>query len=204
MQMNKITNCVHIVNALAHRDYGFIEGSIAVRVRDNSIEISSPGELLRPLTINDLEKGEFEPITRNKVIVKVLVEEKLMEERGTGFIRMRELAKECDLESFDFKEHMGFFKVIFHSKRVWGKEVKERKVVLPDKILKTLDADQLKILEILEKENRIQTSDCEKAIGKTRRTIIRKLTELVDKEILTQVGKRGKAVYYQLNERFQK
>lgn len=192
------------INALAHRDYGFIQGSIAVRISDNSIEIASPGELLRPLTIDDLKREEFEPVTRNKVIVKALVEEELMEERGTGFIRMKKLAKEYDLERFDFKEYMGFFKVTFQSKPLWGKEIEKKKILIPDETLKALDNDQLKILEVLEEKEKVKVVDCVSQIKKSPITIRRKLKNMVEKKILEVVGKSptDPTTYYILHPRF--
>jgi len=55
---------------------------------DTRIEIISPGELLRPLTIENLENLDYKPKSRNKTIADVFLRRRLMDKRGSGILRI--------------------------------------------------------------------------------------------------------------------
>jgi ATP-dependent DNA helicase RecG len=81
-----------VVNAVAHRDYTLRGSRIQIRLYPDRIEFQSPGGLLPPVTVENIED---EHATRNEAIVGLLGELDYMEERGRGFDGiMRELRKE--------------------------------------------------------------------------------------------------------------
>ncbi|MBU4492980.1 MAG: hypothetical protein KKA61_01280 [Nanoarchaeota archaeon] len=65
------------------------------RIFNSHIDIISPGELLRPLTIEKLQEHDYKPNSRNKAITKVLLRKGIMDERGSGILRMEESIKKC-------------------------------------------------------------------------------------------------------------
>ncbi len=68
------------------------------------IEILSPGELLRPLVLEDIKKGEYVPETRNKAIAGVFNNLEIMGKRGTGFLRIREVEKKGSITNKEYQK----------------------------------------------------------------------------------------------------
>lgn len=85
-----------LVNAVAHRNYEDGARKITVRVFSNRIEIASPGYPPKPLTLAKLRKGNYRPASRNPLIAQALATFQLMEQRGSGFARMREANRFSD------------------------------------------------------------------------------------------------------------
>ncbi len=86
---------------------------------DNRIEIISPGELLRPLTIENLD---YKPKSRNKTIVDVFLRRRLMDKGGSGILRIimamlgkriREIVK----KNFDWDNIIGKYVKVYDSIR---------------------------------------------------------------------------------------
>ena len=74
-----------IVNALAHRDYGLTGATVDVTVRDDRIEVRSPGPLPGHITIDNMREEHY---SRNPRIMRVLKTMRLVEEFGEGIDRM--------------------------------------------------------------------------------------------------------------------
>lgn len=77
-----------IVNAVAHRDYADRGRGVEVWLFDDRMEVTSPGEPMPPVTVDDLRRGEGIHASRNPLIARVLVELGLMREEGEGIPRM--------------------------------------------------------------------------------------------------------------------
>ena len=78
-----------VINALVHRDW-HSSNAILVRMFGSHIDILSPGELLRPLKIEEIAKDDYVPISRNKTVIEALGLSGIMDKRGTGFLRTGE------------------------------------------------------------------------------------------------------------------
>ena len=102
-----------LVNALAHRDYTITTAAITFYIYNDRIEIKSPGRLVYPLTVDDLEEND--PIHRNEIICNIFSKTTYMEHVGTGIKRMKDAMRLNNLEEPEFIESEGFFKVIFRS-----------------------------------------------------------------------------------------
>ena len=74
-----------IVNALAHRDYGLAGATVDVTVRDDRIEVRSPGPLPGHITIDNMREEHY---SRNPRIMRILKTMRLVEEYGEGIDRM--------------------------------------------------------------------------------------------------------------------
>lgn len=95
------------------------------------IEILSPGELLRPLAIEDIKKDAYVPETRNKIIAGVFNTLGIMDKRGTGFLRIREDLSKWGLPSPEFEERQGWFAIRFRNPNVEKiPEIGDRKSVV--------------------------------------------------------------------------
>lgn len=99
-----------IINAIAHRDYKIASSPITFYIYNNRIEIISPGKLVPPLTVNNLDSEN--PVHRNKQICDIFSNTTYMEHYGTGIQRMKDKMDEEKLKEPVFEEVGEFFKVI--------------------------------------------------------------------------------------------
>ena len=176
-----------LINALVHRDY-LEKENILIRMFDNRIEIISPGELLRPLTIENLENLDYKPKSRNKTIVDVFLRRKLMDKRGSGILRMREAMKEWKLPEPRFEENTGYFVITF-------KGPSRAEKPLDEEILRDLNERQKKALSYIKDKGRITSGEYGKLNNVVKNTAYRDLMELLGKDIIKQKG-IGRGIYY--------
>ncbi len=110
-----------LVNAVAHRDYEVRGRESEVWFFDDRLEVSSPGELLPPVTVEALREGRAAHVTRNPMLVRVLADAEIMRDEGEGVARVfREMAasllREPELESAN-----GLFRMTLFNEPVSGK-----------------------------------------------------------------------------------
>ncbi len=165
-----------LVNALAHRDYTITTAPITFYIYNDRIEIRSPGRLLYPLTIAELEENK--PIHRNEAICNIFSKTKYMEHVGTGIKRMKDAMRTYGLEEPEFAENGLFFEVTFRA----------------DNKHKLLNNRQKEFLRFIDKS---ETTIKEYMVmfDIVRNTATKDLNELVDKNILEK-SKNGKQLIY--------
>jgi len=100
-----------VVNAVAHRDYGF-PSKVQVRIFDNRIEIWSPGTLPDEITIEDLRR-EHISVPRNPLLFKQLFWVKYVEDVGGGTLDMIKQCREWGIPEPMFEHITGAFVVTF-------------------------------------------------------------------------------------------
>jgi predicted HTH transcriptional regulator len=100
-----------LLNAVAHRNYEDASRKVFVRLFSNRIEIASPGYPLKPITLAKLRKGNYRPCSRNPLIAQGLCILDKMEQRGTGFARMRDAMLNHGLDPPVLDQQDGFFVV---------------------------------------------------------------------------------------------
>lgn len=100
-----------LVNAVAHRTYDDRARKVLVRVYSDRVEIANPGYPPQPLTLAKLRKGGYNPCSRNPLIAQTLATLGLMEQRGSGFARMREAMLNHGLDAPTLAQEDGFFVV---------------------------------------------------------------------------------------------
>lgn len=76
-----------VLNALAHRDYSISGTTVDLVVWDDRVEITSPGELPAPITVENMREEHY---SRNRRLMRALKELGLVEEFGEGVNRMFE------------------------------------------------------------------------------------------------------------------
>ena len=103
-----------VVNAVAHRDYSqFVRGSyIQIRLFADRLEIQSPGGLFGNVTEDTLEE---EQSTRNRVLMRLLEDLHLVENRGSGIQAMIGAMRQANLEPPRFTDKRTSFWVVFRS-----------------------------------------------------------------------------------------
>jgi predicted HTH transcriptional regulator len=103
-----------VVNAIAHRDYDSA-ASVQVMLFSDRLEISNPGRLPSPLTIDKL-KEDHASYPRNPLLAEVLYLAHYIERMGTGIQDMTRRCKEYGLPEPEFKMRDGFAAIIYRKK----------------------------------------------------------------------------------------
>ena len=165
-----------LVNALAHRDYTITVAPITFYIYNNRIEITSPGRLVYPLTISELEENE--PIHRNEAICNIFSKTTYMEHVGTGIKRMKDAMRAHGLDEPVFSQTGEFFKVTFKANNEHNGLNNRQK-----SFLRFNDKSEITIKEYM------------LMFGVVRNTATKDLNELSDKRMLEKI-KNGKQIIY--------
>ena len=158
-----------------------------IRLYNSFIEIWSPGELLRPLAIDDIKKDEYAPETRNNIIAGVFNNLEMMDKRGTGFLRIREDLEKWNLPNPEFEERQGWFIIRFRNPHI-------EKIPIIDET--RLNYRQKKALEFLKIKGKVTNKEYQNICNVNRIMAFRDLSELVEKKIIERIGKTGKWTHY--------
>lgn len=110
-----------VVNAVAHRDYSpYVRGSyIQLRLFADRLEAQSPGGLYGTVTEETLEE---EQSTRNRVLMRLMEDAHLVENRGSGIRAMIDAMRRLNLEPPRFQDRRASFLVTFRSHTLMGPE----------------------------------------------------------------------------------
>lgn len=110
-----------VVNAVAHRDYSpYVRGSyIQLRLFADRLEVQSPGGLYGNVTEETLEE---EQSTRNRVLMRLMEDAHLVENRGSGIRAMIDAMRRLNLEPPRFQDRRASFLVTFRSHTLMGPE----------------------------------------------------------------------------------
>jgi ATP-dependent DNA helicase RecG len=103
-----------VVNAVAHRDYSISGDGIRLYLFKDRMEITSPGLLPGPVTINNIADERY---SRNPALVQVLADMGFIERLGYGVDRVIELMRQQNLRPPDFYETSGGFRVVLYNER---------------------------------------------------------------------------------------
>jgi len=190
-----------LVNALAHRNYEDAGRKIMVEVFPDRIVISSPGLPPKPLSIQKLRSGKYRPCSRNPILAQSLSYFHRIEERGSGFRRIRDQMKDHGLANIEIGEDTGYFQVIFKGP---GKNIDKLRIsaklnreTVPPSIVEQLNARQKKMAALLLKNEVLTSSICERKFGITRPTASSDFALLVRLGLAVKQGK-GRATRYVL------
>jgi len=192
-----------VVNAVAHRDYQISGDGIRLFVFSNHMEVTSPGGLPGPVTIDNIKDERF---SRNPAIVQVLSDMGFIERLGYGVDRVIDLMRQQNLSAPLFEEKAGGFRVILRNQTPDAQT--EAKIAAPTIQFKgeyqgiEINPRQeitLAHLHRPDSNQRITNSDLQQLCPDVHpETIRRDLADLVTKNILRKMGqKRGS--YYILN-----
>ncbi len=172
-----------IINAVCHRDYA-LSSNVQVRIFDDRLEIWSPGQLVKGITVEKL-KGKHESVPRNKPIANAFFMVKFVEQWGTGTNKMIRECSDYGLPDPDFEETGTSFIVVF------------RKYKLTEEILRELNERQRKAIEYIKERNKITSKEYCLIAKVVKDTAHRDIMDLLRKKIIKKEG-RGKTVFYVL------
>jgi ATP-dependent DNA helicase RecG len=138
-----------IVNAVAHRDYShFVRGShIQVRMFADRLEVQNPGGLYGGVTVDELKEGQS---TRNLLLVQLMEDVHLVENRGSGIDAMLDAMQKRGLPAPVFEDRRTAFLVRFY-------QVKPGSLALSDA--------ELKIQAYIKEHGSIRRAEAEKLLA---------------------------------------
>ncbi len=144
-----------LINALCHRDYNARDGSLALAIYDDRMEISNHGGLLPGLTMEKIKAGFSSP--RNKLIADVFYSCKMIERWGRGVPGIISSCLDVHDPEPEFVSDSVEFKVIFR----FSTSLRPPTVHRGERIdtLSNLTERQRKIVEILAKGSVLTSHD---------------------------------------------
>lgn len=189
-----------VVNAVAHRDYQISGDGIRLFIFSNRMEITSPGGLPGPVTIDNIKDERF---SRNPAIVQVLSDMGFIERLGYGVDRVIDLMQQQKLRAPQFEEKAGGFRVVLHNDSADVQP--EVKPVLPaiqfNGVYQGVEINprQESALVFLHRDGsnfRITNSEFQSLCPEVHpETIRRDLADLVTKNILKKMGQKRGSYY---------
>ena len=193
-----------LVNAAAHRIYEDSSRKTMIEVFSDRIIISSPGLPPAPLTIQKLRIGKYRPCSRNPILAQCLSYFHRIEERGSGFRRMREQMIDHGLDKPRLATDTGYFQVIFPGP---GENIKRLRVpsniisgLVTPSIEEQLTTRQKDMVSLLIRGEKLTSRKCANLFDITRDTANRDFKELVKLGIAQKVGS-GRSTHYILQTR---
>jgi ATP-dependent DNA helicase RecG len=186
-----------LVNAVAHRQYEDAGRKIILEVFPDRVVVSSPGLPPAPITLTNLRKGKYRPCSRNPVLAQCLSYFHRIEERGSGFRRMRSQMLDHGLDQPLIGTDTGYFQVTFPGPgedldRIRVPEIRLR--VTPA-VEASLNERQRKILAYALEAGTVTTRWCIENLEVARDTVHRDLVGLVELKLLVRKG-AGRAAAY--------
>lgn len=188
-----------IVNAVAHRDYELTGARVTVEVFADRVVVRSPGLPAGGQSLERIQQGEAPSRSRNPLIVQGLTWLELMDDRGTGIRRMRELMQQRGLAapSFVLRDDelvLTMMLAVEVAESAVGGSTPPTVASKPP-IPIGLTEDQAAIMEGVSRQGFVTTGWCVKNRGLPRVTAWRLLQELVQKGVLVEEGV-GRGVKY--------
>ena len=166
-----------LVNALVHRDY-LVSAPIRIFIYDNRIEIISPGHLPNNLTVEKIREGNSN--IRNPILVS-FVAKGLLPYHGLASGIKRALSAWNDIEFVDNRDGCLFTCIV---KR---KALSETDIVT---VVKQKMSEKMseKIISIILENPHVSAIEIAIKLGKTSRTVERKLAELKNNNCIRRIG----------------
>jgi predicted HTH transcriptional regulator len=186
-----------LVNAVAHRQYEDAGRKIMLEVFADRVVISSPGLPPSPITLANLRKGKYRPCSRNPVLAQSLSYFHRIEERGSGFRRMRDQMLNHGLDQPLIGTDTGYFQITFPGpgENVDRIRVPETRLIVTPAIEARLNDRQKKMLALLAAGEKLTSRRCEQEFGITRDTASRDFALLMELGLADRQG-RGRSTSY--------
>ncbi|MDP2401710.1 MAG: ATP-binding protein [Actinomycetota bacterium] len=170
---------------------------ILLEVFADRVVVSSPGLPPAPITLSNLRKGKYRPCSRNPVVAQCLSYFQRIEERGSGFRRMRDQMVEHGLEAPVLGTDTGYFQVTFMGpgEDIERLRVPERLLGLSPGVEALLSQRQRTIFRHALEEGEVTTGWCMEALSVARDTAHSDLAGLVELDLLERKG-AGRSTRY--------
>lgn len=176
-----------LINALIHRDYFKWNVQTQIKIFDDYLWFFNIGGLPEGITLEQLKKPHSS-VPRNPLIVHIFYLSGLIEEVGSGIGRIIHDLKFAKLPEPEFKEEMGGFSVYF------------RKDIYTEEYLRKLGLNERQVRAVIyvKEKGKITNREYQEINGCHRNTATQDLSDLVEKGILKESGKKGAGAYYEI------
>ncbi len=170
-----------LVNAAAHRLYEDAGRKVLLEVFADRVIVSSPGLPPAPITLASLRRGTCRPCSRNPVLAQCLSYFHRIEERGSGFRRMRDQMLDHGLEQPLLATDTGYFQVIFRGPgdEIDRLRVPEDRLKVTPSVEAQLNERQREMVVLLVQGQELTSRQCEAEFGVTRDTTSRDFKLLI-------------------------
>jgi ATP-dependent DNA helicase RecG len=186
-----------LINAAAHRQYEDAGRKIMLEVFADRVVVSSPGFPPKPITLASLRKGKYRPCSRNPVLAQCLSYFHRIEERGSGFRRMKDQMLDHGLDPPLLGTDTGYFQVTFPGpgKNIDRLRVRRIPVTVEPAIEAQLNQRQKRIVARALEAGSVTRRWCVTEFGIANDTAGRDLKSLVALGVLIPKG-QGRSVRY--------
>lgn len=190
-----------LVNAVAHRQYEDAGRKIILEVFADRVNILSPGLPPAPLTLANLRKGKYRPCSRNPVLAQCLSSFHRIEERGSGFRRMRDQMLDHGLEQPVISTDTGYFQITFPGPgdNIERIRVPEQRLRVTPAVEAQLNERQREMMRWLVEGQELTSRQCEAAFGITRPITAGDFGKLVELGLAEKLG-AGRSTRYRFKE----
>ena len=175
-----------IINALAHRDYYEKGARITIELFEDRVEISNPGGLVSGIPRNEFGKRS---LSRNPLVFGLFERIRMVEQIGSGVIRMRDLMTEAGLTPPEFTVD-GLFTVVLRRPFDFEKWV--------EKWVEKLTDNRVKILKEVHKNYKVTKRELEQEINLSASAIDNNMDVLKELGLLEREGS-DKGGYWKIN-----
>ena len=189
-----------LVNAVAHRQYEDAGRKIMLEVFSDRVVVSSPGLPPAPITLASLRKGKYRPCSRNPVLAQCLSYFHRIEERGSGFRRMRDQMLNHGLDQPALGTDTGYFQVAFSGpgENIERLRVAETRLVVTPAVEAQLSKRQKNMVSRLIGGEELTNRRCQKLYKISPQAVYEDFQKLVGLGIVHKVGS-GRSTRYELN-----
>ena len=186
-----------LVNAVAHRQYEDGSRKILLEVYADRVVVFSPGLPPKPITVERLRKGKYKPCSRNPLLAQALSYFHRIEERGSGFRRMRNGMLAHGLDAPILGTDTGYFQVTFPGpgENLERIAVPESRLNVTEELAGRLNERQREILSHALTDGEVTNRWVRTRFGVVYNTAYRDLQGLVELGLLQAVGS-GRSVRY--------
>ncbi len=186
-----------LVNAVAHRQYEDAGRKILLEVFADRVVLSSPGLPPKPITLASLRRGKYRPCSRNPVLAQCLSYFHRIEERGSGFRRMRDQMLDHGLDQPLLSTDMGYFQVTFTGPggNIDRLRVPEARLTVTPATEASLNDRQKRIMAHVLEVGEVTSGWCVKEFGVVYDTANRDLKGLASMQLLVRKGHRRASRY---------
>lgn len=188
-----------LVNAAAHRQYEDAGRKILLEVFADRLVLSSPGLPPKPITLASLRRGKYRPCSRNPVLAQCLSYFHRIEERGSGFRRMRDQMLDHGLDQPLLGTEMGYFQVTFPGpgENIERLRVPEKRLLVTPAVEAQLNERQRKMVQWLVEGKELTSRQCEAEFGITRPITAGDFGRLVELGLAEKLG-AGRSTRYRI------
>lgn len=177
-----------IINAVVHRSY-LDHAAIQIALYDDRLEITSPGGLMRGLTIDRIKDGYSK--SRNEALAAVFLYLKMIEQWGSGIPRVVSLILSHDLQEPEFIDMEVAFRVnIYRDQKGINDTICDTNTQNMIPFIKNNREGSL--LETLKKRPDITQKELSQIMGVSTPTIKRMLARMQEKGIVKREGTNRK------------